>query len=164
MTGAGRILEVGTLGGYSTIWLAQALPDYGRLVSVERDAHHAQVARSNLEQAGLSDRVDVVEGPAVDVLPGLDGPFDLVFLDADKARNADYVRLCLPLTRPGSTVVVDNVVRGGAVLDASSGDASVQGVHRLLTLLRDDPRLDATVLQTVGSKGWDGFVLARVTA
>lgn len=163
-TGARRVLEVGTLGGYSTSWLARALPEDGELVSIELDDRHAQVARSNLETAGLGGQVTVMVGPAADVLPTLSGPFDLAFLDADKAGNADYVRLCLPLLRPGALLVVDNVVRQGAVLDADSDDASVQGVHRLLALLRDEPRLDATAVQTVGSKGWDGFVLARVVS
>lgn len=160
--GARRILEVGTLGGYSTIWLARALPDDGALVSVELDPHHAEVARANVAAAGLAERVQVVVGAAADVLPTLTGPFDLVFLDADKAGNAAYVRLCLPQVRPGGVIVVDNVVRRGAVLDEGSADPSVQGVHRLLALLRDEPRLDATAVQTVGSKGWDGFVVARV--
>lgn len=160
--GARRILEVGTLGGYSTIWLARALPDDGALVSIELDPHHADVARANVTAAGLAGRVEVVVGAAADVLPTLTGPFDLVFLDADKAGNADYVLLCLPQVRPGGVIVVDNVVRRGAVLDESSDDPSVQGVRRLLALLRDEPRLDATAVQTVGSKGWDGFVLARV--
>ena len=162
VTGARRILEVGTLGGYSTTWLARALPADGELVTIELDEAHAQVARSNLAAAGLGDRVRVVGGAAADVLPTLTGPFDLAFLDADKAGNADYVRWCLPIVRVGGLVVVDNVVRQGAVLEADSDDPSVQGVHRLLALLRDEPRLDATALQTVGSKGWDGFVLARV--
>lgn len=163
-TGARRILEVGTLGGYSTTWLARALPADGEVVTLELDERHAQVARSNLDAAGLGDRVRVLVGAALDVLPTLTGPFDLAFLDADKAGNADYVRLCLPLLRVGALLVVDNVVRQGAVLDAGSDDPSVQGVHRLLALLRDEPRLDATAVQTVGSKGWDGFVLARVVA
>lgn len=162
LMGARRILEVGTLGGYSTIWLARALPEDGSMISLELDPHHGKVARANLETAGLADRVEIVVGPAAQTLPTLTGPFDLVFLDADKAGNADYLRLCLDLTRPGSAIVVDNVVRHGAVLEQDSDDPSVQGVHRLLDLLRAEPRLDATVVQTVGSKGWDGFVLARV--
>ena len=162
LMGARRVLEVGTLGGYSTICLASALPPDGELVSIELDPHHADVARSNLANAGLAATVQVVVGRAADVLSTLTGPFDLAFLDADKAGNADYVRLCLPLMRPGAAIVVDNVVRQGAVLDEGSDDASVQGVHRLLALLREETRLDSTAVQTVGSKGWDGFVLARV--
>lgn len=162
LMGARRVLEVGTLGGYSTICLASALPPDGELVSIELDPHHADVARSNLANAGLAATVQVVVGRAADVLSTLTGPFDLAFLDADKAGNADYVRLCLPLMRPGAAIVVDNVVRQGAVVDEDSGDASVQGVHRLLALLREETRLDSTAVQTVGSKGWDGFVLARV--
>lgn len=165
LMGSRRILEVGTLGGYSTIWLARALPDGGRLVTVELDPHHAEVARGNLRGAGLEQQVDVLVGPAAELLPTLRGqePFDLVFLDADKAGNADYVRLALDLTRPGSAIVVDNVVRRGAVLDENGDDPSVHGVHRLLALLEQEPRLDATTVQTVGSKGWDGFALAIVT-
>ena len=159
--GARRILEVGTLGGYSAIWLARALPPDGRLITLELDAHHAEVARANLEQAGLSDRVDVLVGRAVDTLAGLDDTFDLVFVDADKPSNADYVQAALRLTRPGSVIVVDNVVRGGAVVDPD-GDANVQGVRRLNDLLAAEPRLDATTIQTVGSKGYDGFTLALV--
>lgn len=163
-TSARRILEIGTLGGYSTSWLARALPEGGELVSIELAEKHAKVARTNLDRSGLGNQVTVLVGPAADVLPTLTGPFDLAFLDADKAGNADYVRRCLPLMRVGGLIVVDNVVRHGAVLDVGSDDASVQGVHRLLALLRDEPRLDATAVQTVGSKGWDGFVLARVVS
>jgi predicted O-methyltransferase YrrM len=159
--GARRILEVGTLGGYSAIWLARALPPDGRLVTLEVEPHHADVARANLAQARLDDRVDVLVGPAIETLGGLDDVFDLVFIDADKVSNADYVQASLGLTRPGSVIVVDNVVRGGAVIDAA-GDASVQGVRRLNDLLASEPRLSATTIQTVGSKGYDGFTLALV--
>ncbi len=161
--GARRILEVGTLGGYSTTWLARALPDDGVLLSLEVSARHAAVARENLVRAGVAEQVHVLVGPAREVLPTLTGPFDLVFLDADKAGNADYVRLALDLTRPGSVIVVDNVVRRAAAGDENDDDADVAGTHRLLRLLHDEPRLDATVVQTVGSKGWDGFALAVVT-
>lgn len=160
--GARRILEVGTLGGYSAIWLARALPPDGRLVTLELDEHHAQVARANLERAGLADRVDVRVGRAVDTLAAMEDDFDLVFVDADKPSNADYVAAALRLTHPGSVIVVDNVVRGGAVVDPD-GDANVQGVRRLNDLLAAEPRLSATTIQTVGTKGYDGFTLALVT-
>jgi predicted O-methyltransferase YrrM len=162
--GARRILEIGTLGGYSTIWLARALPPDGRLVTLEIDAHHAEVARHNLDRAGLAGQVDVRVGPAVDSLPALleEDPFDLVFIDADKPNNPVYLSLSLTLSRPGTVIVVDNVVRGGAVVDAASADANVIGVRRCLELLASDPRLDATALQTVGSKGYDGFAIAVV--
>lgn len=159
--GARRILEVGTLGGYSAIWLARALPPDGRLVTLELDEHHAQVARGNLERAGLTDRVDVLVGRAIDTLAAMEDDFDLVFIDADKPSNADYVTAALRLTHPGSVIVVDNVVRGGAVVDPD-GDANVQGVRRLNDLLMAEPRLTATTIQTVGSKGYDGFTLALV--
>jgi predicted O-methyltransferase YrrM len=162
--GARRVLEVGTLGGYSAIWLARALPPGGRLVTLELSEHHAQVARDNLARAGLADVVDVLVGPATDTLAGLqDDVFDLVFIDADKPSNSDYVRAALRLTHPGSVIVVDNVVRGGAVLDAD-GDESVQGVRRLNDLLMSEPRLSATTIQTVGAKGYDGFTLALVVS
>lgn len=159
--GARRILEVGTLGGYSAIWLARALPEGGRLVTLEVDDHHAAVARENLGRAGLSDVVEVVVGRAVDTLAGMAGAFDLVFIDADKPSNRDYVEAALRLTHRGSVIVVDNVVRGGAVVDAT-GDANVQGVRRLNDLLQSEPRLSGTTIQTVGAKGYDGFTLALV--
>ena len=160
-TGARRVLEVGTLGGYSTIWLGRAVAPDGRVVTLELDAHHAEVARANLARAGLADVVEVRVGRAVDTLASMDDSFDLVFIDADKPSNADYVREALRLTHPGSLVVVDNVVRGGAVIDPD-GDANVQGVRRLNELLASEPRLAATTIQTVGSKGYDGFTLALV--
>ena len=160
--GARRILEVGTLAGYSAIWLARALPPGGEVVTIEVDPRHAEVARANLARAGVADRVDVRVGRAADVLPTLAGPFDLVFVDADKASNADYFAWAVRLSRPGTIVVVDNVVREGAVLDAASEDPSVRGVRRLVEAIRAEPRVDATALQTVGSKGHDGFVLALV--
>ena len=159
--GARRVLEVGTLGGYSTIWLARAVAPSGRVVTLELSEHHAQVARSNLERAGLSAVVDVRVGPALDTLAALDDDFDLVFIDADKPSNSDYVRAALRLTHPGSVIVVDNVVRAGAVVDAQ-GDENVQGVRRLNALLMSEPRLSATTIQTVGVKGYDGFTLALV--
>lgn len=169
MAGAKRILEVGTLGGYSTIWLARALPADGRLVTLELDPHHAAVARENLERAGLSAKVDIRTGPAADSLAAdslaamkAGEPFDFVFIDADKQSNALYVAEAIRLGRPGTTIIVDNVVREGGVLDAASADERILGTRALFEMLSTDPRLDATAVQTVGAKGWDGFVLARV--
>jgi predicted O-methyltransferase YrrM len=159
---ARRILEVGTLGGYSTIWLARALPPDGRLVTLEVDPHHAEVARGNVANAGLADRVEVRVGPALETLPDLAGPFDLVFIDADKPNNAGYFAHALRLSRPGTVIVVDNVVRDGAVVDASSGDAAVQGTRRLVEAVAAEPRVSATAIQTVGAKGYDGYLLAVV--
>jgi predicted O-methyltransferase YrrM len=164
--GARTILEVGTLGGYSTIWLARALPPDGRLVTLEAEAKHAEVARANVARAGLASRVEVRVGRALETLPLLakEGrePFDMVFIDADKPSNPEYVEWALRLTQPGSVIVVDNVVRAGGILDASSDDPRVQGTRRLFEMLAREPRLSATAIQTVGSKGHDGFVLARV--
>jgi len=166
MAGARRILEVGTLGGYSTIWLARALPKDGRLVTLEIDPHHAEVARANIAAAGLADRVEVRTGPAVDTLAALEAegaePFDLVFIDADKPTNTAYLRAAIALSRPGTTIVVDNVVREGEILDPASSDDRVQGTRRLFEMLAAEPRIDATAIQTVGAKKWDGFVLAIV--
>jgi predicted O-methyltransferase YrrM len=164
MAGARRVLEVGTLGGYSTIWLARALPDDGRLVTLELDPHHAAVARENLDRAGVSGKVDVLIGSAADSLAAMAAgdPFDFVFIDADKQSNALYVSEAIRLGRSGTTIIVDNVVREGGVLDASSDDERIIGTRALFGMLRDHPRLDATAVQTVGAKGWDGFVLARV--
>ena len=159
--GARRILEVGTLGGYSTIWLGRALPADGRLVSLEYDPKHAEVARKNIARAGLADRVEVRVGRGVDLLPGVEGPIDFTFIDADKASNPDYFQGALALSRPGSLIVVDNVVRQGAVTDPK-GDANVQGIRRMFELIAAEPRVSATAVQTVGSKGWDGFCLIRV--
>ncbi|HMN54477.1 MAG TPA: O-methyltransferase [Sphingopyxis sp.] len=162
--GAKRILEVGTLGGYSTIWLARALPAGGTLMTLELEAHHAAVARADLERAGVADKVDIRVGPAADSLAAMapGAPFDFVFIDADKQNNALYVDEAIRLGRSGTTIVVDNVVREGGVLDASSGDERIAGTRALFDRLSADPRLDATAIQTVGAKGWDGFVLARV--
>ena len=163
MVGARAILELGTLGGYSAIWLARARAPGGRLVTVEADPAHAEVATANLARAGLADRAQVRVGRALDVLPTLQGPFDLCFIDADKANIPAYVGWALRLSRPGSVLVVDNVVRGGKVTDAASDDPSVKGVRALNDLLASEPRLDATAMQTVGAKAWDGFALALVT-
>ena len=166
LTGARRVLEIGTLGGYSTLWLARALPADGRLVTLELDPHHAQVARGSLDAAGVGGQVEVLVGPAADALTALakrgDEPFDLVFVDADKQQLALYLERTLPLVRPGTVVVVDNVVRLGAVVDPDHPDDRVQGVRRMVDLLSGHPRFDATVVQTVGVKGYDGFALLRV--
>jgi len=159
---ARRILEVGTLGGYSTIWLARALPPDGELITLEVDPHHADVARRNLANAGLTDRVEVRVGPALETLPDLAGPFDFAFIDADKPNNAGYFAHALRLSRPGALIVVDNVVRDGAVVDASTGDAAVQGTRRLVEAVAAEPRVAATAIQTVGAKGYDGYLLAVV--
>ncbi|GAB3157128.1 O-methyltransferase [Amycolatopsis stemonae] len=163
LAGARSILEIGTLGGYSTIWLARALPSGGKLVTCEYEPRHAEVARANLARAGFGeDVVDIRVGAALDTLPGLSGPFDFVFVDADKNNLANYVRAVLPLTRPGTTIVVDNVVRQGAVADAASTDPNVVGAREMFDLLAAEDRIDATAVQTVGSKGHDGFVLGIV--
>jgi predicted O-methyltransferase YrrM len=164
IAGARRILEIGTLGGYSTIWLARALPDGGELVTLELEAHHAAVARENLQRAGVSDKVDIHVGPAAESLAAMTGeaPFDFVFIDADKQSNAHYVAEAIRLGRPGTTIIVDNVVREGGVLEADSDDERIVGTRALFDMLSADARLDATAVQTVGAKKWDGFVLARV--
>ncbi|WP_395292873.1 O-methyltransferase [Kitasatospora hibisci] len=165
--GARRILEIGTLGGYSTIWLARALPEGGHLVTLEADERCAVVATRNLERAGLAGVVEVRTGPALETLPQLEAegaePFDLVFIDADKPGNPAYLEWALRLTRPGSLIIGDNVVRDGAVTDELSTDPRVQGVRRFTERLGAHPRLTATAVQTVGEKGYDGFVLALVT-
>jgi predicted O-methyltransferase YrrM len=161
--GARRILEIGTLGGYSTIWLARALPADGQLVSLEYEPKHAEVARKNLARAGFADRAEVRVGRGVDLLPQVEGPIDFTFIDADKASNPDYFEGALRLSRPGSLIVVDNVVRGGAVVDGN-GDANVQGIRRMNAMIAAEPRVAATAVQTVGSKGWDGFCLIRVVS
>jgi predicted O-methyltransferase YrrM len=164
--GARRILEIGTLGGYSTIWLARALPPDGRLITLEVEPGYAEVARANLARAGLSEVAEVRVGPALETLPqiaaGGDGPFDVIFIDADKANNPQYLAWSLALSRRGSLIVVDNVVRNGAVIDADSNDLVVRGARRGLELLAAEPRVSATAIQTVGSKGWDGFAIAVV--
>jgi predicted O-methyltransferase YrrM len=161
--GARRILEVGTLGGYSTIWLARALPREGRLTTIERDPRAAQVARANVERARLARAVELVEGDAREVLAAIDDVFDLVFLDADKRSNPVYLREAMRLVRPGSLIVADNVVRGGAVANAATEDPDAQGVRAFAEALAAEPRLQATAIQTVGTKGHDGFVVALVT-
>jgi len=164
--GARRILELGTLGGYSAIWLARALPPDGRLITVEADARHADVARRNFARAGVVSRVDLRVGRGLDVLPDLEaeraGPFDFVFIDADKVNYPHYLDWAIRLCHPGSLIVADNVVRKGAVIDGKSEDAAVQAVRRMMTALRTDPRVTATVIQTVGVKGYDGFAAVLV--
>lgn len=166
--GARSILELGTLGGYSTIWLARALPTGGKLITLEADPKHAEVAQANIARAGLADVVEVRVGKALDTLPKLaaegHGPFDLVFIDADKPSTPAYFEWALKLTRRGSLIITDNVVRNGAVADASSEDASVRGVREFSTALATESRVTATVIQTVGSKGYDGLAVALVTA
>ncbi|MEY9872479.1 putative O-methyltransferase YrrM [Streptacidiphilus sp. MAP12-33] len=163
--GARRILEIGTLGGYSTINLARGLAEGGRVVTLEYDPRHAEVAAANIAAAGLAEQVEIRVGKALDTLPQLElegrEPFDLAFIDADKANNPHYVRWALRLSRPGALIVVDNVIRNGAVLDPD-GNADVQGTRAALSLIAEEPRLDGTAIQTVGAKGWDGFALARV--
>ncbi|WLQ43098.1 O-methyltransferase [Streptomyces laculatispora] len=167
LQGARTVLEIGTLGGYSTIWLARALPEGGRVVTLEADPECAEVARRNIERAGLADVVEIRVGLALDTLPELAeqgyGPFDVVFIDADKPSNPDYLAWSLKLTRPGSLIVADNVVRDGEVVDAGSKDPKVQGVRRFTELVAAEPTLTATALQTVGSKGYDGLLMALVT-
>ena len=166
MAGARRVLEIGTLGGYSTIWLARALPADGHVVTLEAQPSHAAVAEANFARAGVAERIDLRVGPALETLPVLaregGGPFDLVFIDADKENNLAYLDWALRLGRVGSVIVFDNVVRQSRVLDAASIDPSTQGVQRLFDQLARDSRLSATAIQTVGVKGWDGFALVRV--
>ncbi|ORW30197.1 methyltransferase [Mycobacterium paraense] len=161
--GARRILEIGTLGGFSTIWLARGAGPEGRVVTLEYEPKHADVARSNLERAGVGDRVEVIVGAALDTLPTLNGgPFDLVFIDADKENNAAYLEWAVRLARPGSVIVVDNVIREGRILETQSADAKVRATRQALQAMGEHPRLDTAVLQTVGAKQWDGFALAVV--
>ncbi len=168
LASAKRILEIGTLGGYSTIWLGRALPGDGKLITLEIDPRHAEIARTNIAAAGLNSVVEIVVGPALDSLARLIGeksePFDMIFIDADKKSTADYFAAALKLARCGSLIIVDNVVRKGAVADAQSRDANVLGIRRLNDLLAAEPRVSATAMQTVGSKGHDGFAMALVIA
>ncbi len=163
MHGARSILEIGTLGAYSTIWLARALPPDGRLVTLEADRKHAQVAENNLDAAGFGEVVEVKVGKALDTLPSVEGPFDLIFIDADKPNNPEYFRWALRLSRPGSVIIVDNVVRNGALADADSTDPTIVATREMHELIAAEPRVEATVVQTVGQKGYDGFTLALVT-
>lgn len=166
ISGARRVLEVGTLGGFSTLWMARAVGEAGRVVTCEYEPKHAETARASLDAAGVGDRVEIRVGAAAETLAALieeaPEPFDLVFLDADKANNARYLELALRISRPGTVIVGDNVVRAGAVLQEDSGDPDVQGIRRFLTDQGEHPQLEATAVQTVGAKGWDGFSLAVV--
>ena len=166
MSRARRVLEVGTLGGYSTIWLARGIPDDGRVVTLELEQRHADLARANLERAGVSDKVEIIVGRAADTLPRIaergDEPFDLVFIDADKQSNTIYIDWAIRLGHPGTVIVVDNVVRMGEVANPDTDDDMVIGTKRALELLGSDPRVDATALQTVGAKDWDGVAVAIV--
>lgn len=165
-TRAGRILEIGTLGGYSTIWFARALPENGKIVTLEFEPRHAEVARANIAREGVADKVDLRVGAALDILPEIEAeggpPFDLSFIDADKANNAAYFNWALKLSRPGAVIIVDNVVREGAVADPATADEGGRGARRLFDAVAAEPRVTATAIQTVGSKGWDGFLLALV--
>jgi predicted O-methyltransferase YrrM len=161
-TGARRILEIGTLGGYSTIWLARGAGPDGRVTTLEYEAKHAEVARANIDRAGVGDRVEVLVGAALDTLPNVTGgPFDLVFIDADKENNPGYLEWAVKLTRPGSMIVVDNVIRDGAILSPGE-DAVLIGTRKVLELMGEHPQLDTAVLQVVGAKHWDGLAFALV--
>jgi predicted O-methyltransferase YrrM len=166
--GARTVLEIGTLGGYSTIWLARSLPSSGRLVSLETDPRHAAVARTNIARAGLSHVVEIVLGPALESLPEIKAqlrqPFDLVFIDADKPSTAEYFAWSLEMSHVGTVIIVDNVVRGGRICESGSVDRNVQGMRRFLDKVGAEPRVSATAVQTVGAKGYDGFLLAVVTS
>ncbi|MBT1882287.1 O-methyltransferase [Enterobacter mori] len=164
MTQARRILEIGTLGAYSSIWMARALPPDGKLITLEADPTHADVARQNIHLAGLTDRIELIEGPALNSLENFGDvpPFDLIFIDADKPKNPGYLEWALHYSRPGTVIIGDNVVRDGEVINGQSDDARVLGVRRFIEMIGDNPRLTATALQTVGVKGWDGFTLAIV--
>lgn len=160
MSGAKRVLEIGTLAGYSTMWLVRGGAE--RVVTLEANAHHADVARANFERAGVAEKIDLRVGHALETLASIEGPFDLVFIDADKKNNPAYLDHALRLARAGTVIVADNVVRDGAIADAASTDPNVVGLHAFVDRIAADPRIDATAIQTVGSKGWDGFLLARV--
>ncbi|ELW1647649.1 O-methyltransferase [Enterobacter oligotrophicus] len=164
MTQARRVLEIGTLGAYSSIWMARALPPDGKLITLEADPTHAEVARQNISLAGLNDRIEIIEGAALKSLEQLGDipPFDLIFIDADKPNNPGYLEWALYYSRPGTVIIGDNVVRDGEVINGQSDDPRVQGVRRFIEMTGDNPRLTATALQTVGVKGWDGFTLAMV--
>ncbi|WP_193180153.1 O-methyltransferase [Nisaea sediminum] len=166
MIGARKVLEVGTLGGYSTLWFASALPADGKVVTLEFEPLHAEVARGNFREAGYADRIEVRVGPALDSFPGVEadgiGPFDLAFIDADKKNNPGYFEWALKLVRPGGLILIDNVVRDGRVLDAATRDVNVQGVRKVIDMIAKEPRVDATALQLVGIKGYDGLAICLV--
>lgn len=166
MAGARNALEIGTLGGYSSIWIARALPPNGRLVTLEANEKHATIARENIARANLSEKAEVRVGPALENLPKIEAeggaPFGFVFIDADKSNNATYLAWALRLSQPGTVIVVDNVVRDGAIIRKTAASPDVVGVRRMFDLIAEEPRLSATAIQTVGGKGWDGFVLGIV--
>lgn len=162
MSRAVHILEIGTLGGYSTIWMAKALPPHGSITTIEFNEHHAKVASQNIKKAGLAERVTLHRGAALDVLPTLDAPFDLIFIDADKVNNPHYLEWAIRLSKPGTVIVGDNTVRGSNVIDSSSEDPNVIGLRKFVEMISEDERLEATAVQTVDEKGWDGFVMAIV--
>ena len=168
ISGSRSVLEIGTLGGYSTIWLARALPAGGRVITLEIDPGRAQIARRNLDRAGVLDRVEIIIGPAIDSLAELAKgdaePFDLIFIDADKKSLPEYLDVSLQLSHPGTIIIVDNVVRDGKVLDPASTDADIQGVRRMTEMMAANPRLSATAIPTVGARGYDGFAIAVVTS
>lgn len=163
MSGARRVLEIGTLGGYSTICLARAVGPEGSVVTLEYEPRHAEIAATNLARAGVADRVQIIVGAALDTLPGLAGDFDLVFIDADKENNVAYVQKAIELGRPGTVIVVDNIIRNGRVLHPEADDLQAAAVRDMLEMMGRHPRLDTAAIQTVGVKGWDGFALALVT-
>lgn len=164
MSRAVRVLEIGTLGGYSTIWMARALPPHGIVTTIEFNELHAEVARQNINNAGLAERVMLHTGAALDVLPTLEAPFDLIFIDADKVNNPHYLEWAIKLSKQGTVIVGDNTVRGGGVIDPSNEDPNVKGLRQFIQMISEDERLEATAVQTVGEKGWDGFVMAIVKA
>ncbi|MFY0760787.1 O-methyltransferase [Metabacillus dongyingensis] len=164
LKGAKKILEIGTLGGYSSIWLARALPEDGKLVTLEYEEKHARIAKENMKKAGLDDKIEIIVGAALDTLGTLQdrAPFDFIFIDADKVNYPGYFEWAVKLSKPGTVILGDNVVRGGKVIDENSGDENVSGVRTLMDFLSEEPRIEATVIQTVGSKGYDGFILGIV--
>ncbi len=164
LSGARRVLEIGTLGGYSTIWLARGIPEDGRVVTIEAEPAHAVVARASIDRAGVGDRVEIRVGTGAEVLPSLSGgePFDVVFIDADKESNTLYLDWAARLGRPGTVVVLDNVVRAGRIVDPDDDSSQIAGVRSALRMLRDDPRFEATAVQTLDAQGWDGFAIALV--
>ena len=166
ISGARNVLEIGTLGAYSTIWLARALPDGGQVITLEIDPHHAEIAHKNLARAGVLERVEITVGPAIDAMralyEGAAPPFDLVFIDADKKSIPEYLDWSVKLSRPGTIIIVDNVVRDGKVLDENSADPDIRGVRRMTEMMASNPRLSATAIPTVGARGYDGFAMAVV--
>ncbi|WP_425383145.1 O-methyltransferase [Rossellomorea oryzaecorticis] len=163
MKGAKHILEIGTLGGYSSIWMAKALPENGTLITLEYSEKHAEVARKNIKLAGLDNKIEVLVGAALDTLPSLkDKKFDFIFIDADKKNNPHYIKWAFELSKPGTVIITDNVVRGGKVTDAASEDENIKGIREFVDLLSENERIDSTAIQTVGTKGYDGFVISIV--